>query len=314
MPTFPKLRWRYADDTASLRGVPGVYRVQLMDPRHPGRPLTIDRFLGRDLQGIAGIGQTTNIGNRIVSFHGAMNGTCHHSAGWTLGYIYDRNPWLRGIYRTRAILGDNVRFCYAEARRPSLRPAESRLTDSYCGAFAEPPMLVSQVPGVVKKARRRGDYFRTWLPDPGPLRLEWLTAHPKDPLTGISCIYRVHLMDPDDHSRFYPITRAGGTDPRGIMEIGQTCDLARRKRQIRFDITGRITTGEWSMFHHVWDLCDRLRDIFGTRRDLEQSLGYTCIETEPGLRRLRESQALDEYVGLFAETPPVNSQVPGKWR
>jgi hypothetical protein len=308
------LRWKIVTDTAPLRHVPGVYRVQLMDPKHPDKPLALQRFMKIDLQGIVGIGETTNLANRIVSFFGAMFGTCHHSAGWTLGYIYERNPWLQRLYSTKEALRDCVRFSYAIIRKRSLKPTECRLTDAYCAVFGEPPMLVSQVPGVVKKARRRGDYFRTWMPDPGPLQQEWYTAHPKDPLTGVSCIYRVHLMDPDDHFKFFPIPRAGGTDPRGVMEIGETCDMARRKRQIRFDITGRLTSGEWSMFHHVWDLCDRLRDLFGSRKELERSLGYTCIVTPPELRRLRESQALDEYVGAFAEAPPVNSQVPGKWR
>jgi hypothetical protein len=105
-----------------------------------------------------------------------------------------------------------------------------------------------------------------------------------------------------------------GTDPNGIMEIGETCDMARRKRQIRNELTGNITSGEWSMEHHVWDLCPKLQEIYGSLTEFERCLGFTIIETPARLRRSRKSQALDGYLRIYAELPPTNSQVPGKWR
>jgi hypothetical protein len=319
MPTFPNLRWRYVDSTAPLRGVSGVYLAQLMDPGHPGRPLALQRFIKKDLRGIVDIGQSSNLGNRFVSFHGALFGTCHHSAGWTLGYTYDRSPWLQGIYRTKEALRDNVRFSYALMDRSRLRPTESWLIDDYCSVFAEPPMLVSTVPGVARSIQRRR--YRQMLPDPGtlPEGLQWvpddiLTRHPPDPLTNISCVYRVHAMDPDDRTKFLPVKRAGGTDPLGILEEGQTLDMARRKRQIRFDLLRGKTSSEWTMEHHVWELCDRLQAIYGSLKEFVTCLGFTIIETPADLLRLRESQLLDGSIRIYAELPPTNSQVPGKWR
>jgi len=59
---------------------PGVYKIQITDTK--GNPRKIERFLGTDREGILGIGNSSNIGDRIVDFFKANEGTYgRHSVG-----------------------------------------------------------------------------------------------------------------------------------------------------------------------------------------------------------------------------------------
>ena len=300
-------------------GVPCIYFIHLMEPKRNSGPFPIPRLMGIDLEGIVEIGMSSDIAKKMIKFkNGVLDTDRSDPEGWKLGYAFSKCKWMREIYGYRKNLLGSTRFSIFRTEKRYLRAHESKAIDLYCSRFAEPPVLNGQVPGVNGRSAGKGpevvsrpSAHRNKAFDPAKPKVIDLVDSPRDPLTGLSCVYRVQLMDRNDPSRPFPIPRFIGTDPEGILTIGQTTDLAHKIRDIRYGIINKKGNGEWALLAHVYDLCDRLNGIYGPREAILKYLKLTYVETRPSLLRAGEIRATNRYMFRFGELPPMCSQIPG---
>jgi len=85
-----------------------------------------------------------------------------------------------------------------------------------------------------------------------------------------------------------------GIDLDGIIEKGQTTDLATKIRHFKgglFGIRGGDSEG-WTL-GYIHDQSKWLRDMFGSKEDLLNSTRFTYIETDPRYLRGSECKAID---------------------
>jgi len=318
-PKLASIDWDLKRPPSPYRFVSCIYTIQLMGP---ARPFRIRKFVDTDLDGTMEIGQTKDLATKIWHFKGSVLGTSNcDTEGLTLGYIHDHSKWMRDRFGSKEDLLNSIQFTYVKTGVNFLLDSECRAIDHYCSLYGEPPVLNGQVPGVARKpdSGRRdiigGPYVKC-SQDRGQMRpgIAWLTAFPPSPLTDLSCNYSVHLMDRNDPSKPFPIHRPAKTDPEGTLVIGRTRDLAHRLSDIRYAILGKIRKGEWGLFHHIYDICPLLKKVHGPREDIINYLLVRYIKTKPSLLASGEIQAFNKYISIYADLPPMNSQIPGDIR
>lgn len=308
--------WKKTSAPSPYTNVSCVYSAYLMDPKAPAKPMNIPRFMGNDTDGIIEIGQTVNLAKKISHFKGALFGTPRSdSGGWNLGYIYERNEWLREIFTTKQDLLEHIHFSYIETKKDLLSTNLRKAIDDHCGRFGEPPVLTNQVPGVKWSAiALEASSEKEQAIDLSQLKMMGLTDKPQGSLERTSCVYWAYMMDASDPSTPVLIKRFGKTDPAGTLAIGQTKDLAQRIRQIRYDIKKPKRKGEWGLFYHLYKICARLRKACGPRERFMERLKIGYIETPHSNLDRGEIRAINKYISLFGELPPFNSQIPGDTR
>jgi hypothetical protein len=313
-----KIDWTLSSPPSPYKNLSCIYFVHLMDPKDPSRYLPIQRLLGTDREGVVDIGYSADLASKMWHFKGAFFGTPRNdSGGWNLGYLYNKNEWLKKTFGTKEDLLDKVQFEYIKTPK-DLRPVRARkFIDDHCGRFGEPPVLVGEFPKVLRKstspivkaASGKGPQI-----DPEKLHKIRLIGSPLGPLTKKSCIYWAKLMDRTVRSKSVLMTRFNKTDPSGTFVIGRTKDLNHKIRQIRYDIRHTNRHGEWGLFNHVYDRCEALREVCGPRKDFMDRLELTYFETARSNLDRSEIWAINEYIEKFAELPPFNSQIPGDTR
>jgi hypothetical protein len=312
--------WKQFKPGDSLKIGPCIYIIQLMDPANPSEPFTINRFAAPDPNGIIQIGRTLHPVHRRSQFLATISGKTQSSEGLTFRLIHEKNPWMREIFGPRKDLHQFIRFSYIETKKNLLLLREAEEINRYCSRYGEPPLVVGQVPGYKRKsdpiARKvtSKPYVRRVADEFMPTKVQWLTAPPRNPLLGVSCVYRAHIMSLEDLTRPYPTPRFGGTDLEGIVLIGQTSNFGLRKNHFKSGVVGTTKKGEGGLLHHLDDLCVRLRQLFGPNKDLMKCIYFTYLVTPKALLVQREWQLINHYMSLYAEPPVLNSQVPGKWR
>jgi hypothetical protein len=110
-PKTAKIDWDLKYPPSPYRFLSCIYSIHLMDPARPSRPFPIRRFMGTDPDGIIEIGQTTDLAKKIWHFGGAVIGTVGgDTEGWMLGYIYDKNKWMRNKFGSLEGLRDSTQF------------------------------------------------------------------------------------------------------------------------------------------------------------------------------------------------------------
>jgi hypothetical protein len=313
-------KWKELKPGDSLKIGPCIYIIQLMDPANPSEPFTINRFAAPDPNGIIQMGQTTHLVHRRSQFLAAISGKTQSSEGLTFRLMHELNPWMREIFGPRKGLHQFLRFSYIETKKNLLLLREAQEIYKYCSLYGEPPLVVGQVPGYKRKsdpiARKvtSRPYVRKIADEFMPTKVQWLTAPPRNPLLGVSCVYRAHIMRLKDLTRPYPIPRFGGTDIEGIVEIGHTTSFGLRKNQFKSGVVGATKKGEGGLLHFLDDECSRLQRLFGPNKDLMKCIYFSYYPTPRALLRQREWQLHNLYIRLYAEPPVLNSQLPGKWR
>ena len=76
---------------------PGVYKMRLVDKRE--HPIEIERFLGKDKDGILAVGESKNVTKRIRDFYRAFEGQqFKHSEGNTLFLVRMLTNFMKGTY------------------------------------------------------------------------------------------------------------------------------------------------------------------------------------------------------------------------
>jgi hypothetical protein len=300
------LIWRLVEPSTPIRNVSCLYRVHILDPDNLLRWLTIPRFVNSDTEGIVEIGRTINLAERKRCFIQAVGGTRRRDEGQMLNYILKKCKPLRNSLGTVKQVIDLLRYTYIPMEPDSLLLGESETIDDYCANFGEPPLLNTQIPGRCWKfkADTRKDKVR---PDK-----KWIIATPRSPLTHMSGVYRIHLLRPEDPSRYFHITRFTGIDEEGILLIGQTGNLGLRRSMFRQAVRGKSRHTEGQLLHHLIDLCKPLLEIYGSKEAILDRLLFSYKETKPSLREKKESEAIDGYIRRFGEPPVLNSKIPGR--
>jgi hypothetical protein len=306
------------DPPTHFTPIPGNYSIHLLRPGRTGGTLPIPRFAGVDLNGTIEIGGAKSIFQKISHFKGSVLGTTQcDTEGLSFNYYFIKNKWLRRLYGTLENLVDHTRFCFTRTDPRDLRYIECKKIDANCTIFGEPPVLNGQVPGVSGKYRFRMNVPKIkaalrYRPPKSPLKQFTvpLVALPPSPLTRLSCVYSVFLMDRADPSRICSIPRFGKKDPFGILSIGKTRDLGARLRHIRNGLLHMRTKDEWSLLGHLLDVSPILRRFIGPRSDILNRLHVTYIKTAPSRLAMGEIYAFNDYIGRCGELPPLNSQMP----
>jgi hypothetical protein len=300
-----------------------TYYAQVMDPKRPDRPLLAPRLLKTDVNGMIEQGQTIDLGCKMSHFTNSLLGTSRtDSEGWTFGYYYDHNEWMQDTFGSLKELAGLVRFLYVKTPRKQLRARESKDIDLYCSIFGEPALTNGQVPGVTRKyggprlELPERPYSRSRPEEctvlPGMIRLgDFIPNLYK----GVSCIYAVHMMDHYHPGRISKIHRFNGIDLLGRLTIGKTRNLAHRLYKIISEIFGYPGRGEWALFHRICKISRPFRKVLGPWSGILNDLCVSYVEMRPADLSWGEVHAFDEYIGEFAEIPPMNCQIPGeKWR
>jgi hypothetical protein len=298
--------WKWTEPGQSLRNFSCLYRVHILNPRNPSSWLSIPRFIAPDPEGIIEIGRTSNFAERKRCFIQAVEGTRRRDEGQMLNYILKKCRPLRGkLGSVRNVVG-LLRWSYIPMDRIRLLSEECQTIDGYCASFGEPPLLNTQVPGRCWqfKTDTRKDRIQ---PD-----MKWVFTTPRSPLTHMSGVYRIHLLDPLDPSRYYHIPRLVGIDNEGILEIGQTGNLGLRRSMFRQAVRGKSRHTEGQLLHHLIDLCKPLKEIYGSKESILDRLLFSYKEMKTDLRERRECYEIDEYIRRFGEPPVLNSKIPGR--
>jgi hypothetical protein len=309
-----------------LRGIICVYIIRLLDPWDYTRYYCIQRLGGKDPYGILEIGHTNDLAERIRSFIASVLGINEtNTEGQMLQYYRHKNEFVRNILSPKRMIPSLLTVSYIEV--PADRAAAMELTalDHYCRLFAEYPPLNCQVPGKSGKfSGHHGHDFsqsekvtldaRLKAPVPRLLGGKWILSNPRSPMKGLACVYCVHRLQRDDPSRYCTNHRIGGDDPEGIMYIGMTEDLQRRRWEFRASVTGKGPHTSGELLHHINDISPWWQKFHGPREELVDSLLFTYIPTRTEQLLVREAEAIDDYIILYGEKPPANGQVPGrKW-
>lgn len=108
-----------------------IYWIQLKDK-------SIDRFLGKDKEGILAIGKTKNLRDRIEEFYKAKDNGNLHSEGRTLFLIKEE---FEHKFRNQSIY-----YFYKKVGERELERRESEEIKKYVETFGEVPPLNSAIP------------------------------------------------------------------------------------------------------------------------------------------------------------------------
>jgi hypothetical protein len=287
--------WDRYTTISPYRHMPCLYFIQVLDPRWPEHPLEIHRMGKVDRFGIAEIGQTLNLEDRMSHFKVSAENTSNSSSeGWLYGLIFRMNEWFNRLFGTIENLLDHTQFLYVKTRPKDLRGRENIAIDKYVAKYWEAPITNGQVPGVNK----RPDDYKVPVKRPsfdtGPKRARFppgivsLAHPPPNYLDGISGIYKIHWLLRSDHNRFRKLNRLASPDLVGIMEIGKSKDIGVRLRGIRSDFYGRQGCGEWRGFYHAHDISPSLRKAHGSMLDILEDIGVSYREVDPSQLRTEE--------------------------
>jgi hypothetical protein len=120
-----------------------------------------------------------------------------------------------------------------------------------------------------------------------------------------AAVYAVRLLD---RGAVVPIPRFLGVDAEGLLTIGMTTDLERRRCQfIRGYTKGRG--------HSAGNLLFFLNSVEVFQRsfcDASYEISFYAVTDEQEARRL-ESQVTKEYLARFGEGPPLTSVIPDRY-
>jgi len=111
-------------------------------------------------------------------------------------------------------------------------------------------------------------------------------------------VYKLHCLKKDSQNEFIPIDRILGTDPEGVLYIGQTGSDHRRIAKLR----SSLSPGPMRYIHHAgirYKKNQKLQNHFPSDR--------LCITFKPVSNpKSVESKEIQDYFNKFGEVPPLN--------
>ena len=124
-------------------------------------------------------------------------------------------------------------------------------------------------------------------------------------------MYKIILVD--GKGKPVQIHRWKGTDKNGILSIGQTSNMERRRKQFLKAINdgGELFTGIRG--GHVTGNMIHLLDRLNGKKKLKKNLRYESktFNSKPEAENA-EKEAIRKYVEIYFEVPPLNSNIPDR--
>jgi len=119
-------------------------------------------------------------------------------------------------------------------------------------------------------------------------------------------VYRIRLVR---DGKPVPIRRFNGTDYEGILVIGCSSNIERRRKQFIRASSGKKDHSEGIQWYLVTNF-SRFRNIYSRGR---YSLQFDFIKTKSKEEAERiEEEEIWTYFEKHSETPPLNAAIPGR--
>lgn len=115
-------------------------------------------------------------------------------------------------------------------------------------------------------------------------------------------IYRIRLFK---KGKPVEICRFGGVDETGLLLVGRSVDIERRREQFIRSSKGKHGHSEGIQ----WWLVTRFSDI-----GKQSSLRFEFVRLSEEKAREREKAELQDYFKRYLETPPLNATIPQRLR
>lgn len=122
-------------------------------------------------------------------------------------------------------------------------------------------------------------------------------------------VYEIRLVDPASGPA--QLNRFLGTDPSGILCIGETGELERRRKQFVAAWRKGGKHSEGNLLHLLEAHSPFLRFFPSPRLEMR----YAAVSTKEEAKG-QEEKRLKAYVKIYGEVPPLNSSIPdrdGNW-
>jgi len=133
-----------------LHRCPVNYSIFVMDPRHPGRRLPIERYLETDQNGELARGKTTNAARRTITIRNAILGAMHSDEWALFHHIYDICPEYEKVMGPRKEVLRYLHMQYRWTHPSCLAINEKRDFEDYIGRLGELPPMNCQLPGTIQ--------------------------------------------------------------------------------------------------------------------------------------------------------------------
>ncbi len=121
-------------------------------------------------------------------------------------------------------------------------------------------------------------------------------------------IYRIRLCD--DSGNPISIQRFFGSDDDGLLCIGKTTNMERRRKNFKRGLEKGVGHSEANFLH----ILEKHTSLLAKYRTRQYEYSY-CRVRESELDALEE-KSIKKYVKEFGEPPPLNSNIPsrdGRW-
>ena len=116
-------------------------------------------------------------------------------------------------------------------------------------------------------------------------------------------VYRIAFAKAIDPFQSVPIPRFLGTDEQGILSIGMSRQMERRRTNF---VNGPHSEG---ILYRILQKYCRISEVFP---DVICVYSYTPMETEEAAISL-ERHSIKKYLMRFGEVPPLNSAIPDRY-
>ena len=121
---------------------------------------------------------------------------------------------------------------------------------------------------------------------------------------GENAVYRIRLMNQQGPAM---ISRFLGADSNGILCIGKTNDMEKRRRQFVRGLKGKFGHSEGYLMH----ILQKVSPFSALYANTEWQ--YSFAKVGSGEEEAVEAQEIKAYVKEFGEVPPLNSAIPDRY-
>lgn len=138
----------------------------------------------------------------------------------------------------------------------------------------------------------------------------WQPVHPAPTVEARAGVYVIRIVD-RNRRRPWSISRLLDMDPEGVLSIGQSSNLERRRRGFVSGVTRCYGHSEGNLLHLVARHAHRA-DKFG--KDLLSAIEWRFQYVhDTAAAKAHENTLLKQYIRRFGEPPPLNSAIPDRY-
>jgi len=145
--------------------------------------------------------------------------------------------------------------------------------------------------------------------------------HPKGRDAGVNCSkwrFVDEQVEYDSHAAYevrlvnrlgkaIPINRFLGTDEKGILSIGMTTGMEKRRRKLFSGLRGNNVHSE----AHLLFLLTEYSRLQTRHRERQYQLRFLPLGSRAQAKKT-ESRLIKDYVKRYGEVPPLNSAIPNR--